>query len=81
MAAVRQLSAGTGLIVDERDKPFSGALDHICRICSNCNTEVDRALDNLNKSGKLFSTASRRDSMPVIGVPRPYSDFGKDPIT
>ncbi|KAL8726944.1 MAG: hypothetical protein Q9166_006365 [cf. Caloplaca sp. 2 TL-2023] len=38
--------------------------------------EVDRALDNLNKSGKLFMSSSRRDSMPMLGGPRQYSDFG-----
>ncbi|KAL2043957.1 hypothetical protein N7G274_003477 [Stereocaulon virgatum] len=38
--------------------------------------EVDRAVDNLNKSGKLFTPqVSRRDSLPVMGGPRPYSDF------
>ncbi|MCJ1466847.1 hypothetical protein MMC07_005468 [Pseudocyphellaria aurata] len=37
--------------------------------------EVDRALDNLTKSGKLFAPPSRRESMPMIGGPRPYSDF------
>ncbi|KAI9866313.1 MAG: hypothetical protein M1813_001435 [Trichoglossum hirsutum] len=36
--------------------------------------EVDRAVDNLVKSGKLFGP-SRRDSMPVMGGPRPYPDF------
>ena len=38
--------------------------------------EVNRALDNLNKSGKLFSLPSRRDSMPMMGGPRAFSDFG-----
>ena len=38
--------------------------------------EVNRALDNLNKSGKLFSLPSRRDSMPVMGGARAFSDFG-----
>ncbi|KAL9136793.1 MAG: hypothetical protein Q9175_002003 [Cornicularia normoerica] len=37
--------------------------------------EVNRALDNLNKSGKLFSSPSRRDSMPMMGGPRAFSDF------
>lgn len=43
---------------------------------SNGDVEVDRALDNLTKSGKLFAPPSRRESMPMIGGPRPYSDFG-----
>ncbi|CAF9939104.1 hypothetical protein IMSHALPRED_001206 [Imshaugia aleurites] len=37
--------------------------------------EVNRALDNLNKSGKLFSPPPRRDSMPMMGGPRAFSDF------
>ncbi|KAI9779932.1 MAG: hypothetical protein M1839_007088 [Geoglossum umbratile] len=36
--------------------------------------EVDRAVDNLVKSGKLFGP-SRRESLPVMGGPRPYPDF------
>lgn len=39
--------------------------------------EVDRAIDNLVKSGKLFGMPTRRDSMPLVGGPRPYSDYGK----
>ncbi|MCJ1286463.1 hypothetical protein MMC26_005808 [Xylographa opegraphella] len=35
--------------------------------------EVDRALDNLAKSGKLFQAPSRRDNMPHAG--RPYYEF------
>ncbi len=42
--------------------------------------EVNRALDNLNKSGKLFSPSSRRDSMPMMGGPRAFSDFGTSNI-
>ncbi|KAL9631272.1 MAG: hypothetical protein Q9204_004307 [Flavoplaca sp. TL-2023a] len=38
--------------------------------------EVDRALDNLNKSGKQFMGPSRRDSLPMMGGPRQYSEFG-----
>ena len=38
--------------------------------------EVDRALDNLSKSGKLFNAPSRRDSMPMMGGSRPYAEFG-----
>ncbi|MCJ1257835.1 hypothetical protein MMC24_005661 [Lignoscripta atroalba] len=37
--------------------------------------EVERALDNLTKSGKLFNVPSRRDSMPMMAAPRPYSDY------
>ena len=56
------------------------------RLCSSVNAdsafplEVDRALDNLNKSGKLFSGPSRRDSMPMMGGPRPFSEYGKPPM-
>lgn len=39
-------------------------------------TEIDRALDNLNKSGKLFNTPLRRESMPMVGAPRPFPEFG-----
>ncbi|KAI9712098.1 MAG: hypothetical protein M1820_001807 [Bogoriella megaspora] len=42
--------------------------------------EVDRAADNLLKSGKMFpmmgGAPGRRDSMPGMGGPRPYSEFG-----
>ncbi|KAI9678461.1 MAG: hypothetical protein M1829_002059 [Trizodia sp. TS-e1964] len=40
--------------------------------------EVDRAIDNLHKSGKMFNNlAGRRDSMPIVGPgPRPYSEYG-----
>ena len=40
--------------------------------------EVDRAAENLAKSGKSFGApgAGRRDSMPVIAG-RPYSEYGK----
>lgn len=40
---------------------------------SDC-TEVDRAIDNLVKSGKLWA-APRRDSMPLM-MGRPYPDYG-----
>lgn len=39
-------------------------------------TEIDRALDNLNKSGKLFNTPLRRESMPMVGAPRSFPEFG-----
>lgn len=39
--------------------------------------EVERALDNLVKSGKLFGMPSRRDSMPTAGAPRPFSEYGE----
>jgi len=47
--------------------------------------EVDRAIENLAKSGKPFGPgfpptpmgANRRESMPMMGGgPRPYPDFG-----
>lgn len=42
--------------------------------------EVDRALDNLHKSGKFFNNMpSRRESIPMMGVPRPYAEFGRFP--
>ncbi|KAI9845720.1 MAG: hypothetical protein M1837_004553 [Sclerophora amabilis] len=38
--------------------------------------DVDRALDNLVKSGKMFGMSGRRDSMPVMGGgPRSFSDY------
>lgn len=36
--------------------------------------EVDRAIDNLVKSGKLWN-APRRDSMPMM-MGRPYPEYG-----
>jgi hypothetical protein len=48
----------------------------------SCFPEVDRALDNLVKSGKMFGVPGRRDSVPVgapardfpqqFGMPRPH---------
>lgn len=41
--------------------------------------EIDRAADNLMKSGKLFGMAmfhGRRDSLPVPQG-RPYNEYGK----
>ena len=43
----------------------------------NTATEVDRAIDNLVKSGKLWA-APRRDSMPMM-MNRPYPDYGMEP--
>ena len=40
-------------------------------------SEVERARENLIQSGKPFAGPSRRDSMSMMGGPRPYSDFGK----
>lgn len=40
-------------------------------------TEIERARENLIQSGKPFGGPSRRDSMPMMGGPRPYSDYGK----
>jgi hypothetical protein len=37
--------------------------------------EVDRAIDNLVKSGKLFS-GSRRDSMPMMMMGRQFPEYG-----
>ncbi len=45
--------------------------------CANEIEEVDRAVDNLVKSGKLLGITSRRESMPLVGGPRPYSEYGK----
>ena len=46
------------------------------RSIANVFLEVIRAVDNLNKSGKLFNPASRRESMPMMGAGRSMSDFG-----
>lgn len=45
------------------------------RLMANCFEDVDRAIDNLVKSGKLFSNIPRRDSVPLM-MGRPYTDFG-----
>jgi hypothetical protein len=43
-------------------------------------TEIERACDNLIKSGKGFGPANRRDSMPM-GMGRPgFTDFGMLPL-
>lgn len=44
------------------------------------HAEVDRAADNLAKSGKGFGfpqMSGRRESMPVT-VPRPYPEYGTE---
>ena len=38
-------------------------------------TDVDRAIDNLAKSGKLFNQPGRRESMPMMGGPESFSNF------
>ncbi len=39
--------------------------------------EVERAVENLVKSGKMFGgVSSRRESMPVIGGPRAFPEYG-----
>lgn len=53
---------------------------HIMFTYANSTPEVDRAIDNLVKSGKLFGMPTRRDSMPLVGAPRPYSDYGKQSV-
>jgi hypothetical protein len=46
--------------------------------CANevSRVEVERAIDNMLKSGKLFAMAGRRDSMPIMGGARSYADYG-----
>lgn len=40
--------------------------------------EVDRAIENLFKSGKIFNMPPRRDSIPMGAVPgRGFPEFGK----
>lgn len=40
--------------------------------------EVDRAIENLFKSGKIFNMPPRRDTMPMGAVPgRAYPEYGE----
>ncbi|KAJ5786361.1 uncharacterized protein N7503_011573 [Penicillium pulvis] len=56
--------SGSSSVSQREDSPaFSSQFD-----------EVDRAIDNLVKSGKLWN-APRRDSMPMM-MGRPYPDYG-----
>ncbi|CCU77464.1 hypothetical protein BGHDH14_bgh02163 [Blumeria hordei DH14] len=62
----------------------SGASSAVPREDSNAFAtqieEVDRAVDNLVKSGKMFNTSGRRESMPVVGcLPRAYIEPSLDP--
>lgn len=41
------------------------------------NAEVDRAIDNLVKSGKMFNMPARRDSTPMAGASRGYQEYGE----
>ncbi|KAL9103180.1 MAG: hypothetical protein Q9163_001746 [Psora crenata] len=43
---------------------------------NNQMEEVDRAYENLAKSGKVFNMPPRRDSMPMMAGPPPFTDFG-----
>jgi hypothetical protein len=43
---------------------------------ANILIEVERAIDNLFKSGKLFGMPGRRDSLPMMGGPRPFPEYG-----
>jgi hypothetical protein len=48
------------------------------KIFADIFIEVDRAIDNLVKSGKLFTGApSRRDSLPMMMNQRPFSEYGE----
>ncbi|KAJ5223447.1 hypothetical protein N7468_007989 [Penicillium chermesinum] len=59
----RSVSTGSSSVSQREDSPaFSSQFD-----------EVDRAIDNLVKSGKLWN-APRRDSMPMM-MGRPYPDY------
>lgn len=72
------LSHGLQMNQDDRVGSPSPLLDRVFRAyySADSGTEVDRALDNLNKSGKQFMGSSRRDSLPMMGGPRQYSEFG-----
>lgn len=76
----------TGPQVWEQQTPpaRSGASSAVPREDSNAFAtqleEVDRAVDNLVKSGKMFNTSCRRESMPVVGcLPRAYIEPALDP--
>ncbi|KAJ5177132.1 uncharacterized protein N7482_003009 [Penicillium canariense] len=59
--------SGSSSVSQREDSPaFSSQFD-----------EVDRAIDNLVKSGKLWN-APRRDSMPMM-MGRPYPEYGRWP--
>ena len=51
---------------------------HQCCSADYQALEVDRAIDNLVKSGKLMAGAGRRESMQMGPVGRPFPEFGKD---
>lgn len=56
--------------------PRAGSLEDLDHE-ANGYTEVDRAIDNLVKSGKMFGMSGRRDSMPMSGAARSFPDqFG-----
>ncbi|KKZ64338.1 hypothetical protein EMCG_09680 [[Emmonsia] crescens] len=48
--------------------------DDAAAFSSQFDEEVDRAIDNLVKSGKLFNAIPRRDSVPLM-INRPYADY------
>lgn len=45
-------------------------------MADDTDAEVERAMENLIKSGKMFPIPGRRDSMPTMGS-RPFPDFGE----
>ena len=40
-------------------------------------SEIERARENLNQGGKSFTGAYRRDSFPMMGAGRAFSEYGK----
>ncbi|KAI9737775.1 MAG: hypothetical protein M1834_009143 [Cirrosporium novae-zelandiae] len=65
--------SGTSSTVQQREEPtaFQSQFE-----------EVDRAVDNMVKSGKVFVPGpgpGRRDSMPPMVSPRPFSEYGVYP--
>jgi hypothetical protein len=63
--------------VRHRQQPGNASHPRVQKLM--CSPEVDRAIDNLVKSGKMFNMPGRRDSMPMGGPPpRDFSQqYGK----
>lgn len=65
------LDRDTAVSISMRQEPFGWSSHADC-----IHAEVDRAIDNLVKSGKLF-TVPRRDSMPMM-MGRHFPEYGMD---
>ena len=64
-----------------KHNPYLSSLDahrfHQCRFdVTETTPEIERARENLAQGGKTYGGPFRRDSMPMMGGARSFSEFG-----